>query len=90
MNQGHEMGPAREAGERKWKTVYTIVEQANSEKRFWLRIGVAFVNRDQSLTVRLDAMPVNGTLHIREDRYDESRPRRSEGAPSFAKQRELV
>lgn len=90
MNQGHEMGPARETGERRWKTVYTIVEQANSGKQFWLRIGVAFINRDESLTVRLDAMPVNGTLHIREDRADESRARRSENRPAVTKQRELV
>ena len=35
-------------------------------KKFWLRVGSAFVNRDQSLTVRLDATPCNGTLHIRD------------------------
>lgn len=54
-------------GLRKWKAVYTIVErQDGTSKKFWLRIGAAFVNRDGSLNVRLDAMPVNGTLHIRD------------------------
>ncbi len=48
-----------------WKAVYTIVERGHSRKH-WLRIGVAFVNRDGSLNVRLDAVPVNGQLHIRE------------------------
>ncbi len=47
---------------RKWKAVYTIVER-NPERRHWLRIGIAFVNRDGSLNVRLDAIPANGQLH---------------------------
>jgi len=29
-------------------------------------VGAAFVNRDGSLSVRLDAMPVNGKLQIRD------------------------
>lgn len=47
-----------------WRAVYTIVERGG--RRLWLRIGTAFINRDQSLNVRLDAVPVNGQLHIRE------------------------
>lgn len=58
--------PSEEAGLRPtWKAVYTIAERPNGRKH-WLRIGVAFVNRDQSLNVRLDALPVNGQMHIRE------------------------
>jgi hypothetical protein len=48
-----------------WKVVYTIVERGKG-RRVWLRVGVAFVNRDQSLNVRLDAVPISGQLHIRE------------------------
>ena len=44
--------------------VYTIVER--SEKSFWVRVGTAFPNRDGSLNVFLDALPVNGRLHVRE------------------------
>ena len=47
-----------------WKAVYTIVER--NGRKHWLRIGIAFTNRDLSLNVRLDAMPVNGQLQIRE------------------------
>jgi hypothetical protein len=47
------------------KIVYTVTEKG--EKSFWTRIGAAFVNRDGSLTVRLDAVPVNGMLQIRDD-----------------------
>lgn len=48
-----------------WKVVYTIIERGKG-RRVWLRVGVAFVNRDQSLNVRLDAVPISGQLHIRE------------------------
>ena len=48
-----------------WKVVYTIIERGKG-RRVWLRVGVAFVNRDQSLNVRLDALPISGQLHIRE------------------------
>jgi hypothetical protein len=46
--------------------VYTIVEMPGADKSRWLEIGVASENRDGSLSTKLDAFPVNGTLHIRE------------------------
>ncbi len=49
-----------------YKAVYTIVEREGLHKKFWIRIGAAFVNGDESLSVKLDAAPVNGTLHIRD------------------------
>ena len=51
-------------GPKRWKAVYTIVERAG--KKFWIRIGTAWVNRDESLNVRLDAAPTNDQLHIRD------------------------
>lgn len=48
-----------------WKAVYTVVERPKGRSH-WLRIGTAFVNRDGSYNVFLDALPVNGTLHIRD------------------------
>jgi hypothetical protein len=46
--------------------VYTIVEKPGLEKPFWVKVGSAFPNRDESLNVYLDALPTNGRLHIRE------------------------
>ena len=50
--------------------VYTIVERKSEEypdrKNLWIHIGVAFINRDGSINVRLNALPVDGKLHIRE------------------------
>ena len=60
QNQEH-----RERNRRLLK-VYTIVEKPNSQKGIWLEIGVGSENRDGSLSAKLDALPVNGTLHIRE------------------------
>ncbi len=50
----------------KVKIAYTVVEREKDGRRFWVRVGAAFVNRDGSLSVRLDAMPVNGMLQIRD------------------------
>jgi hypothetical protein len=58
------------------KNVYTVIER--NEKSYWTKIGVAFVNKDGSLSVRLDAVPVNGMLQIR----DEDSSRRAHGEHS--------
>jgi hypothetical protein len=47
------------------KAVYTIIERED-RKNLWLKIGVAFENNDGSLNVILNALPVNGKLHIRD------------------------
>jgi hypothetical protein len=48
----------------KMKIVYVITER--SGKHFWNRVGVAFVNQDGSLNVKLDAVPITGELQIRD------------------------
>lgn len=51
------------------KVVYAITER--NEKSFWTRVGVAYVNKDGSITCRLDALPVSGTLQVRDDERGE-------------------
>ncbi len=46
--------------------VYTIIDKPGSDKSFWARVGSAWINRDQSINIQLDALPVNGKLHVRE------------------------
>ena len=53
--------------------VFNIIEKGEGQKSFWMRIGIAFTNRDGSLDVRLDALPLNGRLQIREPRQDQER-----------------
>ena len=48
----------------KVKIVYVITERNN--RHYWNRVGVAFVNRDGSLNVKLEAVPVSGEIQIRD------------------------
>lgn len=57
--------------ERSRKVVYTIVERGDNERSAWIRIGSAFLNKDQSLSVYLDALPTNHKLHIRDFQANE-------------------
>ena len=52
--------------ETKLKAVFTIVEGEHLKKALFRRIGTGFVNRDDSINVFLDALPVSGRLHIRD------------------------
>jgi hypothetical protein len=48
----------------KMKIVYVITER--SGRKFWNRIGVAFVNTDGSMNVKLEAIPVSGEMQVRD------------------------
>lgn len=58
--------------------VYTVTPpRKEGGRENWTRIGVAFVNRDGSFKVRLDATPVNGELVIRRhEERDQGQARR--------------
>ncbi len=63
----------------KMKIVYVISER--NGRSFWNRCGIAFVNADGSLNVKLESLPVNGEVQIRD--YvprDETSPGRFSGA----------
>jgi len=67
------------------KAVYTVIDRIDGEAKrsFWVRIGAAFVNRDGSFTVKLDALPVNGSLHIRDwPSREEWRTREAQPTPA--------
>jgi hypothetical protein len=54
--------------------VWAIPESRDGEKGFWVRIGVAFTNRDGSINLLLDALPLGtNRLQIREQK-EEARP----------------
>jgi hypothetical protein len=48
----------------KMKIVYVITKR--NDKSFWNRVGVAFLNSDGSINVKLEALPVGGELQIRD------------------------
>ena len=62
------------------KVVYTVSER--NGRSFWTRVGVGFENRDGSLNLRLDAIPTNGTLQVRE--WDPEKDRRPDLASTSA------
>lgn len=59
---------------KKQRVVYQIIEKPGREKAVWMKLGVAFVNHDQSINVYLDAIPYGGKLQIREE---DVRPRQA-------------
>jgi len=65
------------------RDVFHIVEKASEgeepAKSIWTKIGVAFVNRDQSLNVLLDMLPLNGKIHIRERKFIKNKPPNNQG-----------
>jgi hypothetical protein len=73
----------------KMKIVYVIIDRNN--RKYWNRIGVAFINSDGSMNVKLEAIPVSGEMQIRDyvPREDAtnghaSRPGASESVVPFA------
>ena len=65
------------------RAVYVITERPTPEgsKSFWTKVGAAFENRDGSLTIRLDALPLSGTLQVRDEDKDRERRERAQHAP---------
>lgn len=64
--------------------VYAINEKDGERAAWWQKIGMAFTNRDGSITLYLDALPLGtNKLQVREQR-DEVRP--ADGARAGAPQ----
>lgn len=59
--------------------VYNLIEKEakdGSKKTIWSKVGTAFVNRDGSINLYLDSLPLNGRCQVREDKDpSEWRPR---------------
>jgi hypothetical protein len=67
------MSETNGAGGGKRLAVYAIPESKDGAKSFWPKIGVAFTNRDGSIAILLDALPLGtNRLQIREQK-DEAR-----------------
>lgn len=52
----------------KVKFVYVIT--GKGDRKYWTKVGVAFVNRDGSLNVKLHSLPIDGEMHIRDSATD--------------------
>jgi hypothetical protein len=61
-------GPDRFGGRERYpaermKTIFGITER--NGRSYFKRIGTGFVNKDESITIKLDAFPVSGTMQVR-------------------------
>ena len=66
--------------EHKRLKVLTPVE-GRDKKTHWRSLGIGYVNKDKSINLYLEALPVNGKLQVRE--WEDERPgyRRNEQVP---------
>jgi len=53
-------------------TIYTVfsIRETKGGGSVWIRAGKAFTNKDGSLNVYLDVLPLDGKLHLREGAGD--------------------
>ncbi|MBI2345522.1 MAG: hypothetical protein HYV03_01235 [Deltaproteobacteria bacterium] len=54
------------------KGVYQIIEREGAEA-LWKQVGIGFLNKDDSINVRLDSFPLDGRLQIRDLRSQSTR-----------------
>lgn len=57
---------------------YHIVDKG-PEKSFWLKVGIAFLNRDQSINVLLDVLPKDGKIQLRSQDKNKNKPNHKKG-----------
>ncbi|MBU0505437.1 MAG: hypothetical protein ABII18_11805 [bacterium] len=66
----------------KVKEVFAISNPKEGEKAIWSKIGVAFVCKDESINVILDAVPLTGKINIR-DRYKKNGDNGKQESPAM-------
>ena len=52
------------------RLVVYSVKRTRDDRSIWVRAGSAFVNRDGSINLILDVLPLDGKLHVREPKAD--------------------
>jgi hypothetical protein len=63
--------------------VYALTEIAPG-RTIWDRVGAAFVNKDDSITLHLRAVPISGKLQVRRDEENDgtAAPAETPGRPA--------
>ncbi len=64
-----------EEAKESWEA-YSVVQRG--EKSLWVKIGMAFLNRDQSINVLLDAYPRDGKVQLRSRNGDGDKKQKGE------------
>ena len=53
---------------------FNIIEREGLERPYWQKIGVGWVNRDGSINVQLDSLPIAGKVQLREYKERADKP----------------
>ena len=81
-----QVGPAGSSAWKKPWVAYNIIDRPGMRSRIWSRVGMAWLNRDGSINVVLDSLPLGGRIQLREDDRDRRPDARGAGALSVAAQ----
>ena len=57
-----------------WKVICPV-EKKDGTGTHWSRLGIAYGNKDESINLYLDSLPLNGKLQLREFTEEELRER---------------
>ena len=52
-------------------TCFAVRERGENKKAFWIPIGSGWVNKDGSLNLRFDVLPIDGKVCVRLRKEDE-------------------
>ena len=80
------VGPAESGTWKKPWVAYNIIDRPGLRSRIWSRVGMAWLNRDGSINVVLDSLPLGGRIQLREDDRDRRPESRAGGALAVAAQ----
>ena len=81
-----QVSPAESSAWKKPWVAYNIIDRPGMRSRIWSRVGMAWLNRDGSINVVLDSLPLGGRIQLREDDRDRRAEPRGGGALSVAAQ----
>jgi hypothetical protein len=80
------VGPGENSAWKKPWIAYNIIDKPGLRSRIWSRVGMAWLNRDGSINVVLDSLPLGGRIQLREDDRDRRGEARGPGPLSIAAQ----
>ena len=72
-----------------WKVVCPI-EKKDGTGTYWARLGNAHTNKDESINVYLDTLPMNGKIQLREWTEEELRERDQRRSSSYTSRASLA
>lgn len=59
---------SKSGGRRPPLVAWSIQEREGYDRPFWHKVGGAWVNRDGSITIQFDSLPLGGKVQLREEK----------------------